>query len=228
MGGDLENPGVIQQTFDLLFKTVDEVKQLGLNYKIFASFFEVHKENVYDLLGDCVNEPVEVDLPNFESLESISNVANLVSREVDTPEALHEMWQESKLARWKLFIEDNEIPSQSHQVTKIVIKNEHECAHKVGTIHLIETPGSEKRDLSRIALRNSTVALAQKCEFAAFFDSSLTRLLSPWCYGDRSMTAMIVNLSPLFVENLDESVKNLELATKLTCLKLGEDVVSTE
>lgn len=209
MDGNSEHPGIIPQTFDVLFKEMDDaVAAFGYVFSVSATFVKICNEQVYDLLS---KESAEVQLAVLQSVESQDE--SLINRKVETASALLELWKESKMQ----LADSDEI--SSHHVTRITVTSQLEVWHKLGTIHLIDMIGSEMNDCSCIALRNHIVGLARESEFCTFDGTSLTSLIAPWCFGDSSRTALIVNLSPTYQEDYNETLKNLEFASKVTSLK---------
>lgn len=123
MEGTSSKMGIIPNTVDLLFASVENYKLLGWTYNITVTFLEIYNEVLYDLLS---NEPKELDIRmvNPKTPHEIF-VSNLTEFTVESADDLRELIEVANSHRATAATVGNERSSRSHAVTQIKLTGMH-------------------------------------------------------------------------------------------------------
>lgn len=123
MEGTPDKMGIIPNTVDLLFSSVENYKHLGWKYSISVTFLEIYNEVLYDLLS---NEQKEMDIRmvNPKTPHEIY-VSNLTEFAVASASDLRELIEMANSHRATAATVGNERSSRSHAVTQIKLTGVH-------------------------------------------------------------------------------------------------------
>lgn len=123
MEGTPAKMGIIPNTVDLLFSSVENYKHLGWTYSISVTFLEIYNEVLYDLLS---NEQKEMDIRmvNPKTPHEIY-VSNLTEFTVESAMDLRELIEVANSHRATAATVGNERSSRSHAVTQIKLTGIH-------------------------------------------------------------------------------------------------------
>ncbi|CAI2386785.1 unnamed protein product [Moneuplotes crassus] len=223
-----EHKGITPRAFETIFKSIniDETKQ----YLVRASYLEIYKEEVLDLLNKGGVQKLELK----EKPGSGVYVKDLSTALVETPEKLMEIMVRGNKNRHVGQTKMNHESSRSHSIFTVTI----ECgevgadgkAHiKVGKLNMVDLAGSEKQSKTQaegvrleeaIKINLSLTTLCHvisslvdgKSQYVPYRDSKLTRLLQD-SLGGNTKTVMIANIGPADY-NMDETLSTLRYASR--------------
>lgn len=123
MEGTSSQMGIIPNTVDLLYTSVENYKHMGWSYTISVTFLEIYNEVLYDLLS---NEQKELDIRmvNPKTPHEIY-VSNLTEFTVESATDLRELIEVANSHRATAATVGNERSSRSHAVTQIKLTGTH-------------------------------------------------------------------------------------------------------
>ncbi|KAF9652469.1 kinesin-domain-containing protein [Thelephora ganbajun] len=208
MQGSSTQPGIIPRVMhEILHRPhPDPGKKLSFN----VSYFEIYKDEVYDLLGDRETAP---KLPVRENDAGQIFVANLSSLPVSTEQEFQSIYSKASKARSVGATNLNRASSRSHAILTVEmnILDEERQKTLTGKLVLVDLAGSENNkmtgnDASRMAesaainkslsvLGQVVHALNQGAFRIPYRNSKLTRILQD-ALGGTSVGLLIVNLAP--------------------------------
>ncbi|KAI0067006.1 kinesin-domain-containing protein [Artomyces pyxidatus] len=207
MQGTKSEPGVIPRVVEALFAHRTQMSQYEVS--IAASYMEIYKDEVYDLLVDRETAP---KLPIREKGNQVF-VANLMSVPLKTPQAFETLYTTANKQRSVGSTLLNRASSRSHAVLTLEIQmvDSQEGKTLTGKINLVDLAGSENNKLtgndpSRMAesaainkslsvLGQVVHALNQGASRIPYRNSKLTRILQD-ALGGSSVGLLICNLAP--------------------------------
>ena len=242
MGGD--HPGMAQRVFQTLFSRITEIKtrDSAAAVNVRASFIEIYKDDILDLLLDTTDEDATSTATTVTIRENPKeggvylNGARTI--EVDGVEGCLAVLNEGICRRSVAESTMNVRSSRSHAVLTLNI----EC--KVGAakatlakLHLVDLAGSERVTLNEtrgqrfkegvqinmglLALSNCIAALTdlnrREWGHIPYRDSKLTRLLQD-SLGGNSRTVMFACVSPAD-SNTDETLSTLKYASRARSIR---------
>lgn len=123
MEGTSSKLGIIPNTVDLLFSTVENYKLMGWSYNISVTFLEIYNEVLYDLLSNEQKE-LEIRMVNPKTPLEIT-VSNLTEFTVESAVDLRELIEVANSHRATAATVGNERSSRSHAVTQIKLTGTH-------------------------------------------------------------------------------------------------------
>ncbi|KAG1654863.1 Chromosome-associated kinesin KIF4A [Nymphon striatum] len=203
--------GVIPRAMQDLFKGIRE-REDKYAFIIKASFLEIYKEELHDLLRSTVerNKDAVAIRENFNG-----NLKGLIEEVVSSPDDVLAILCKGSLAR----------------STGSTAMNSHNCTQS--KFHLVDLAGSEKANRTQaqgerfkegininkglLALGNVINALCDKNNHIPYRDSKLTRLLQD-SLGGNSHTLMIACVSPADY-NFEETLNTLRYADRARKIK---------
>ena len=223
-----ELKGITPRAFETIFKSIniDETKQ----YLVRASYLEIYKEEVLDLLNKGGVQKLELK----EKPGSGVYVKDLSAVLVENPEKLMEIMIKGNKNRHVGQTKMNHESSRSHSIFTVTV----ECAEvgadgkahiKVGKLNMVDLAGSEKQSKTQsegerfeeaIKINLSLTTLCHvisslvdgKAKYVPYRDSKLTRLLQD-SLGGNTKTVMIANVGPADY-NMDETLSTLRYASR--------------
>lgn len=223
-----ELKGITPRAFETIFNSIniDETKQ----YLVRASYLEIYKEEVLDLLNKGGVQKLELK----EKPGSGVYVKDLSTALVENPAKLMEIMVKGNKNRHVGQTKMNHESSRSHSIFTVTI----ECAEigadgkahiKVGKLNMVDLAGSEKQsktqaegvrleeaikiNLSLTTLCHVISSLVEgKGKYVPYRDSKLTRLLQD-SLGGNTKTVMIANIGPADY-NMDETLSTLRYASR--------------
>ncbi|PWA01886.1 hypothetical protein BB558_002016 [Smittium angustum] len=222
--GDDVNPGIIPRALNQIFANA---KRNGGNSQIKISYYEVFKENLYDLLREGDNGP---GLPIRVDANRKTFIAGLKEVLINSFDEFRRMYASSVKKRHTASTRLNKNSSRSHAVLVINISFIDRKTNKTiqGKLNLIDLAGSEdnrKTDNNRERMKESTAinqslfvlgkvieALNSGASRIPYRDSKMTRILQD-SLGGGSKSMMIVNVAP-GETFLPDTHKTLNYATK--------------
>jgi ADP-ribose pyrophosphatase YjhB (NUDIX family) len=220
--------GITPRSFESIFNhiNIDNNKQ----YLVRASYLEIYKEEVLDLLNKGGVQKLELK----EKPGSGVYVKDLSTALVETPEKMLEIMLKGNKNRHVGQTLMNHESSRSHSIFTITV----ECGEigtdgkphiRVGKLNMVDLAGSEKQSKTKsegirleeaIKINLSLTTLChvisslvdQKSSYVPYRDSKLTRLLQD-SLGGNTKTVMIANIGPADY-NMDESLSTLRYASR--------------
>lgn len=223
-----ELKGITPRSFETIFKSIniDTNKQ----YLVRASYLEIYKEEVLDLLNKNGIQKLELK----EKPGSGVYVKDLSTALIENPDKMMEIMLKGNKNRHVGQTKMNTESSRSHSIFTITV----ECAElgadgkshiRVGKLNMVDLAGSEKQsktgseglrleeaikiNLSLTTLCHVISALVdQKSSYVPYRDSKLTRLLQD-SLGGNTKTVMIANIGPADY-NQDETLSTLRYASR--------------
>ena len=239
--GDEAEKGIIPRAFECIFKMIecDTSKQ----YLVWASFLEIYKEDIIDLLAKGNLQHLELK----EKPDSGVYVKDLSMALVETPEKMMEIMNRGNKNKHMGETAMNRNSSRSHSIFTITIESatveaDGETHIWVGKFNMVDLAGSEKQsktgatgerleeaikiNLSLTTLCNVISSLVDsKRSYVPYRDSKLTRLLQD-SLGGNTKTVMIANIGPAD-HNVDETLSTLRYANRAKHIenkpKINED-----
>ena len=231
MAGVIDDPdlkGITPRAFETIFKSIniDTNKQ----YLVRASYLEIYKEEVLDLLNKNGIEKLELK----EKPGSGVYVKDLSTALVENSEKMMEIMIRGNKNRHVGQTKMNTESSRSHSLFTITV----ECGElgadgkshiRVGKLNMVDLAGSEKQkktesegvrleEAIKINLSLTTLChvisslVDQKSTYVPYRDSKLTRLLQD-SLGGNTKTVMIANIGPADY-NMDETLSTLRYASR--------------
>uniref|UniRef100_A0A0X3P5C0 Kinesin-like protein n=1 Tax=Schistocephalus solidus TaxID=70667 RepID=A0A0X3P5C0_SCHSO len=230
---DLELRGVIPNSFEHIFDHIAHSK--NAQYLVRASYLEIYKEEVRDLLQRDLNKRLEIKEKPDRGIyvKDLSTVLTKSIREIE--KVMNIGYANRSVGATNM----NEHSSRSHAIFIITI----ECCElgvdgknhiRVGKLNLVDLAGSERqsktqsegerlKEATRINLSLSTLGnvisalVDKKSTHVPYRDSKLTRLLQD-SLGGNSKTVMIANIGPASY-NYEETINTLRYASRAKNIK---------
>lgn len=225
---DEELKGITPRSFDTIFKSINI--ETDKQYLVRASYLEIYKEEVLDLLNKNGIQKLELK----EKPGSGVYVKDLSTALVENPEKMMEIMLKGNKNRHVGETKMNKDSSRSHSIFTITV----ECAEmgtdgkahiRVGKLNMVDLAGSEKQsktgsegvrleeaikiNLSLTTLCHVISSLVDgKSSYVPYRDSKLTRLLQD-SLGGNTKTVMIANIGPADY-NTDETLSTLRYASR--------------
>ncbi|KAG6896724.1 hypothetical protein C0992_006491 [Termitomyces sp. T32_za158] len=208
MQGTKLEPGVIPRTIQSMFDKKETITRY--NVSLLASYMEIYKDEVYDLLVTRENAP---KLPVRENDAGMVFVANLTSEPIASVEEFETIYNRATKHRSVGSTNLNHASSRSHAVLTIEARLYDPIENKTltGKINLVDLAGSENNKLtgndpSRMAesaainkslsvLGQVVHALNSSASRIPYRNSKLTRILQD-ALGGSSIGLLICNLAP--------------------------------
>ncbi|CAN8017013.1 unnamed protein product, partial [Ixodes persulcatus] len=236
-GGDnQQEPGIMQLAFGYLFAEIQLRK--GVEYVVQASYLEVYKEHVLDLLN-----PSPKTLPVRWSKDKGFYAENLFVVECEDLGDLDGVLQEGRKNRQVRSHEMNEHSSRSHTILSISLASEiqdpddpNTYIRRQGKLSLVDLAGSEKTkktkskgntlteanniNKSLLVLGNCISCLAdpkKRSGHIPYRDSTLTKLLAD-SLGGNGMALIVACVSPS-ASNAPETINTLRYASRAKRVK---------
>jgi kinesin family protein C1 len=235
-GADEKTRGMIPRAVEQIFQHAKAMSEKGWSYKYVASFLEIYRDDIRDLLGSGKVGEHEIKMVKKGEANAIE-VTNLTLVPVDSPQALLPLLQKAASNRTSAATQSNERSSRSHSVFQLRIYGKHEELQResYGLLNLIDLAGSERVDKSKVtgerleetksinssltSLGDVIAALAQNAKHVPFRNSKLTYLLQD-SFGGGCKTLMFINLASE-PENLSESLCSLRFGNKVFDCHVG-------
>ena len=220
--------GITPRSFETIFNSIniDDTKQ----YLVRASYLEIYKEEVLDLLNKGGIQKLELK----EKPGSGVYVKDLSTALVENPAKLMEVMIKGNKNRHTGQTKMNTESSRSHSIFTVTV----ECAAvgadgkahiKVGKLNMVDLAGSEKQSKTQsegvrleeaIKINLSLTTLCHvisslvdsRSSYVPYRDSKLTRLLQD-SLGGNTKTVMIANIGPSDY-NQDETLATLRYASR--------------
>ncbi|XP_064460241.1 kinesin-like protein KIF12 [Ornithodoros turicata] len=234
--GDGQQPGIIQLAFAYLFNEIQQRK--GVEYIVQASYLEVYREQVLDLLN-----PSPKALPVRWSKDKGFYAENLFVVECEDLGDLDGVLEEGRKNRQVRSHEMNEHSSRSHTILSISLASEiqdpddlNTYIRRQGKLSLVDLAGSEKTkktnskgttlteanniNKSLLVLGNCISSLAdprKRSGHIPYRDSTLTKLLAD-SLGGSGMALIIACVSPS-ASNSAETINTLRYASRAKRVK---------
>lgn len=230
-GCGTEQYGIIPRAFNMIFTCMEDLKRMGWELTISASFLEIYNEVIYDLLNSSKDqESHEIKMVNSKGTEVY--VSNLKEEEVKSSHDFIRLMIFAQRNRQTAATLNNERSSRSHSVAQIKISAIHEKRKEKFTSHLnlVDLAGSESgkttqrmdetKHINRSLSELSKVILSLQTNQAhiPYRNSKLTHLLMP-SLGGNSKTLMLVNINQ-FDECFSETLNSLRFATKVNSCRV--------
>ncbi|KAJ2952692.1 hypothetical protein O0L34_g7035 [Tuta absoluta] len=221
-----EQYGIIPRAFNMIFTSMEDLKKMGWELTIKASFLEIYNEVIYDLLNSSKTQETH-DIKMVDSKGSDVYVSNLKEEEVKSSHDFIKLMIFAQRNRQTAATLNNERSSRSHSVAQIKISAIHNKRKEKFTSHLnlVDLAGSESgkttqrmdetKHINRSLSELSKVILSLQTNQAhiPYRNSKLTHLLMP-SLGGNSKTLMLVNINQ-FDECFSETLNSLRFATKV-------------
>lgn len=224
--GDYLNGIYAKTAFDV-FHYLSSPSFTDMGLKVMASYFEIYREKLFDLLAG--KAPLRV----FEDTKQHVNVIGLTEREVRNVDEVLLLIKEGNTARTSGKTLVNESSSRSHAVFQIALKK----GNKIhGKFCLIDLAGNERggqtlthrakmegADINKslLALKECIRALGRKDGYLPFRGSKLTQVLRDAFIGDKAKTCMIAMLSP-GLTSCKNTLNTLRYANRVKELECNE------
>lgn len=226
--------GLMPNSFFYVF---EGVSSFGSNqeFLVRASFLEIYKDEVYDLLNTKTRAKMDVK----ESPDKGVFVKDLSTFPVKSADDLLRVLKTGQKQRKVGATKMNEGSSRSHSILTITVESstkgeKGDVHYKSGKLNLVDLAGSERQrkteasgerldeaksiNWSLTVLGNCIKALVEpNSKFVPYRDSKLTRLLQD-SLGGNTKTVMCANLGPCG-ENYDETLSTLRYADRAKQIK---------
>lgn len=221
-----EQYGIIPRAFSMIFTSMDDLKRMGWELTIKASFLEIYNEVIYDLLDSSKDQIChEIKMSNSKGTDLY--VSNLKQEEVKSSHDFIRLMVFAQRNRQTAATLNNERSSRSHSVAQIKISaiNERRKEKYTSNLNLVDLAGSESgkttqrmdetKHINRSLSELSKVILSLQTNQShiPYRNSKLTHLLMP-SLGGNSKTLMLVNINQ-FDECFGETLNSLRFATKV-------------
>ncbi|XP_068629586.1 protein claret segregational [Battus philenor] len=225
-GSGRENYGIIPRSIDMIFTCMEDLKRMGWNLTIKATFLEIYNEVIYDLL-DSNKDQESHDIKMVNSKGNDVYVSNLREEEVKSSHDFIKLLIFAQRNRQTAATLNNERSSRSHSVAQIKISafNDKRKEKFTSNLNLVDLAGSESgkttkrmdetKHINRSLSELSKVILSLQTNQShiPYRNSKLTHLLMP-SLGGNSKTLMLVNINQ-FDECFSETLNSLRFATKV-------------
>ncbi|XP_023948175.1 protein claret segregational [Bicyclus anynana] len=225
-GSGEDNYGIIPRAINMIFTCIGDLKRMGWDLTIKASFLEIYNEVIYDLLNSCKDQlNHEIKMVNSKGTDLY--VSNLKEEEVKSSHDFIRLLLFAQRNRQTAATINNERSSRSHSVAQIKITaiNEKRKEKFTSNLNLVDLAGSESgkttqrmdetkhinRSLSELS--KVILSLQNNQSHIPYRNSKLTHLLMP-SLGGNSKTLMLVNINQ-FDECFGETLNSLRFATKV-------------
>ncbi|KAM4031532.1 kinesin-like protein KIF3B isoform 1-T2 [Anomaloglossus baeobatrachus] len=231
--GDLENRGVIPNSFDHIFTHIS--RSQNQQYLVRASYLEIYQEEIRDLLSKDQSKRLELK-ERPDTGVYVKDLSSFVTKSVKEIEHVMNVGNQNRSVGATNM---NEHSSRSHAIFMITI----ECSElgldgenhiRVGKLNLVDLAGSERQtktgaqgerlkeatkiNLSLSALGNVISALVDgKSTHIPYRDSKLTRLLQD-SLGGNAKTVMVANIGPASY-NVEETLTTLRYSNRAKNIK---------
>ncbi|XP_072943758.1 protein claret segregational [Epargyreus clarus] len=229
-GCGVEKYGIIPRSINMIFTCMEDLKRMGWELTIKASFLEIYNEIIYDLL-DSSKDQANHDIKMVNSKGSDLYVSNLKEEEVKNTHEFIRFLLFAQRNRQTAATLNNERSSRSHSVAQIKISaiNEIRKEKFTSNLNLVDLAGSESgkttqrmdetKHINRSLSELSKVILSLQTNQShiPYRNSKLTHLLMP-SLGGNSKTLMLVNINQ-FDECYNETLNSLRFATKVNSCK---------
>ncbi|KAI7925651.1 carboxy-terminal kinesin 2 [Pyricularia oryzae] len=232
--------GMIPRATNMIYETIEQLKQKSWTYTMEGSFVEVYNEELHDLLAS-ERERRKLTIQHDE-VRKQTTVVNCKTVHLDRPEKVETMLRQAQGNRSVAATKANERSSRSHSVfmLKLVGTNSATGERCEGTLNLVDLAGSERLKHSQAegdrmretqSINKSLSCLGDVIEalgrkgssspgaHVPYRNSKLTHLLQ-FSLGGNSKTLMFVMVSPLEA-HLKETVTSLRFATKVHNTHIG-------
>ncbi|KAM3963125.1 kinesin-like protein Ncd [Aphomia sociella] len=225
-GCGTEQYGIIPRAFNMIFTCMEDLKRMGWELQIKASFLEIYNEIIYDLLNSSKDqESHDIKMVNSKGIDVY--VSNLKEEEVKSSHDFIRLMIFAQRNRQTAATLNNERSSRSHSVAQIKISaiNEKRKEKFTSQLNLVDLAGSESgkttqrmdetKHINRSLSELSKVILSLQTNQShiPYRNSKLTHLLMP-SLGGNSKTLMLVNINQ-FDECFSETLNSLRFATKV-------------
>lgn len=221
-----EQYGIIPRAFNMIFTCMEDLKRMGWELTIKASFLEIYNEIIYDLLNSSKDQQSH-DIKMVNSKGADVYVSNLREEEVKSSHDFIGLMIFAQRNRQTAATLNNERSSRSHSVAQIKISaiNEKRKEKYTSNLNLVDLAGSESgkttqrmdetKHINRSLSELSKVILSLQTNQShiPYRNSKLTHLLMP-SLGGNSKTLMLVNVNQ-FDECFSETLNSLRFATKV-------------
>nr|XP_026495194.1 protein claret segregational [Vanessa tameamea] len=225
-GCGVEQYGIIPRAINMIFTCMEDLKRMGWELTIKASFLEIYNEIIYDLLNSS-KEQESHDIKMVNSKGTDLYVSNLKEEEVKSSHDFIRLLIFAQRNRQTAATLNNERSSRSHSVAQIKIAaiNEKRKEKFTSNLNLVDLAGSESgkttqrmdetKHINRSLSELSKVILSLQTNQShiPYRNSKLTHLLMP-SLGGNSKTLMLVNVNQ-FDESFNETLNSLRFATKV-------------
>ncbi|CAH2086395.1 unnamed protein product [Euphydryas editha] len=225
-GCGVEQYGIIPRAINMIFTCMEDLKRMGWELNIKASFLEIYNEIIYDLLNSS-KEQESHDIKMVNSKGTDLYVSNLKEEEVKSTHDFIRLLIFAQRNRQTAATLNNERSSRSHSVAQIKIAaiNEKRKEKFTSNLNLVDLAGSESgkttqrmdetKHINRSLSELSKVILSLQTNQShiPYRNSKLTHLLMP-SLGGNSKTLMLVNINQ-FDESFNETLNSLRFATKV-------------
>ncbi|CAG9783811.1 unnamed protein product [Diatraea saccharalis] len=225
-GCGTEQYGIIPRAFNMIFTCMEDLKRMGWELTIKASFLEIYNEVIYDLLNSSKDQ-VSHEIKMVNSKGTDIYVSNLKEEEVKSSHDFIRLMIFAQRNRQTAATLNNERSSRSHSVAQIKISaiNEKRKEKFTSNLNLVDLAGSESgkttqrmdetKHINRSLSELSKVILSLQTNQShiPYRNSKLTHLLMP-SLGGNSKTLMLVNINQ-FDECFGETLNSLRFATKV-------------
>lgn len=218
--------GIVPRSINMIFECMEDLKRMGWELSIKASFLEIYNEVIYDLL-DSNKDQESHDIKMVNSKGSDVYVSNLREEEVKSSHDFIRFLIFAQRNRQTAATLNNERSSRSHSVAQIKISaiNEKRKEKFTSNLNLVDLAGSESgkttqrmgetKHINRSLSELSKVILSLQTNQShiPYRNSKLTHLLMP-SLGGNSKTLMLVNINQ-FDDNFNETLNSLRFATNV-------------
>lgn len=225
-GCGTEQYGIIPRAINMIFTCMDDLKRMGWELTVKASFLEIYNEIIYDLLNSSKDQESH-DIKMVNSKGTDLYVSNLKEEEVGSSHDFIRLLIFAQRNRQTAATLNNERSSRSHSVAQIKISaiNEKRKEKFTSNLNLVDLAGSESgkttqrmdetKHINRSLSELSKVILSLQTNQShiPYRNSKLTHLLMP-SLGGNSKTLMLVNVNQ-FDECFNETLNSLRFATKV-------------
>lgn len=223
-GCGTEEYGIIPRAFNMIFTCMEDLKRMGWDLTVKASFLEIYNEVIYDLLNSSKDQENH-DIKMVNSKGNDVYVSNLKEEEVKSSHDFIKLMIFAQRNRQTAATINNERSSRSHSVAQIKITaiNEKRKEKYTSNLNLVDLAGSESgkttqrmdetKHINRSLSELSKVILSLQTNQShiPYRNSKLTHLLMP-SLGGNSKTLMLVNINQLD-ECFNETLNSLRFAT---------------
>ncbi|CAK1545274.1 unnamed protein product [Leptosia nina] len=230
-GCGVEQYGIIPRSINMIFECMQDLRRMGWELTIRASFLEIYNEVIYDLLNSN-KEQENHDIKMVNSKGSDLYVSNLREEEVKSSHDFIRLLIFAQRNRQTAATLNNERSSRSHSVAQIKISAINEKRKEKFTSHLnlVDLAGSESgkttqrmdetKHINRSLSELSKVILSLQTNQShiPYRNSKLTHLLMP-SLGGNSKTLMLVNINQFDV-NFNETLNSLRFATNVNSCRM--------
>ncbi|KAF7232661.1 hypothetical protein EG68_08401 [Paragonimus skrjabini miyazakii] len=233
IGDDVDLRGVMPNSFDHIFQHIS--KSTDAQYLVRASYLEIYKEDIRDLLHRDQSKHLEIK-ERPDSGIYVKDLSSVLTKSIAEIEKVMSIgYQNRSVGATNM----NEHSSRSHAIFILTI----ECCKlgadgenhiRVGKLNLVDLAGSERQskthsegerlkeatkiNLSLSTLGNVISALVDgKSSHIPYRDSKLTRLLQD-SLGGNAKTVMVANIGPA-TYNYDETLNTLRYANRAKNIK---------